>query len=34
MKIEEIPRVKTIAPWDGKNAELHVDEVPLDEIMN
>lgn len=33
VKIENIPTVVTVPKWDGKDAVLEVDEIPLDEIM-
>jgi protein disulfide-isomerase A6 len=32
-KIENVPSIVTVPKWDGKDATLQVDEIPLDEIM-
>lgn len=28
-----VPAINTVAPWDGKDATLAVDEIPLDELF-
>ena len=30
--MDEVPKIKKVTPWDGKDAVLEVDEFPLDEL--